>query len=84
MQKNMKTEQLSDILPLHLQKKPFAIGGLLKKNWENKLNVQIEDNAKWAKLEDDIFKWIQGHCQNGIGINIKTIEIHCELVLHVT
>ena len=46
--------------------------------------MQIEDNAKWAKLEDDIFKWIQGHCQNGIGINIKTIEIHCELVLHVT
>ena len=32
-------------------------------------------NAKWPKPEDDIFKWIQGHRQNGIGINTKMIQI---------
>ena len=34
MQKNIETEQLSGISALHQQKKPFAIGGLVKKNWE--------------------------------------------------
>ena len=34
MQKNMETEQLSGISALHEQKKPFAIGGLVKKNWK--------------------------------------------------
>ena len=35
MEKNMETEQLSGILALHQKKKPFAIGGLVKKNWKN-------------------------------------------------
>ena len=35
MQKNMETEQLSGILALQQQKKPFLIGELVKKNWEN-------------------------------------------------
>ena len=34
MQKNMQTEQLSGISALHQQKKPYAIGGLVKKNWK--------------------------------------------------
>jgi hypothetical protein len=33
-------------------------------------------NAKWPKLEDDVLKWIQGHRQNGTGINTKMIQIH--------
>ena len=40
-------------------------------------------NTKWPKLEDDLFKQIQEHRQNGIGINTKVIQIHaCKLVLH--
>jgi hypothetical protein len=39
MQKIMETEQLSSISALHQQKKPFAIGGLVKKNWKNGKNV---------------------------------------------
>ena len=34
MQKNMETEQLRGISALHQQKKPFAIGGLVNKNWK--------------------------------------------------
>ena len=49
MQKNMETEQLSGILALHQQKKPFAIGGLVKKNWKEK-------EKKEKKLFSEILK----------------------------
>ena len=76
MQKNMETEQHFGPPPTE---KPIHDWQTSKEEMIKKIrNTKCANrglNAKWPKL-DDIFKWIQGHHQNGIGINTKIIQIH--------
>ena len=55
MQKSMEIEQLSGISALHQQNKPFAIGGLVKKNWKKKITIFRDFKGQFGFINQEFF-----------------------------